>query len=298
MALAPPDDFRTVAIPAALRPRPTGAARMGAAFRWLTEWWALVILLVMLFFCFVWPLVYPLADSNYGDLGELNWVPFSPGHILGTDHLGVDELSRVLAGGRTSITISVMSVAIGMIVGTAIGVVAGYLGGIVETVLARVLDVLLAVPSLVLALIIVTYLGGSAQNLILAISFFVMPSFGRLARAATLRLRERTFILAGRLSGSSRVRIMVRHIVPNIFPQLLTYALITVGTAIMIETSLSFLGLGIPEPAPSWGNMVGAAQTKLSSYPAAIIIPILFIFVTVLAINRLGDGLRARWSQQ
>jgi peptide/nickel transport system permease protein len=283
------------------RPAADEVAGRSSVRYWLRlagTWWPAALLAFMLLFCFVWPLVYSLPNPNYGNLGQVTLPPLSPGHILGTDQLGNDELSRALYGGRVSIVVSVCAVVIGMVIGTVIGVLAGYLGRAVEVTLMRVLDVFLAVPSLALSMVIVTYLGPSESHVIWAISFFTMPGFGRLARAATLRLRERSFIVASRLSGTSRVRLMLRHIVPNIFPPLLTYGLLMVGTAIMIETSLSFLGLGIPEPQPSWGNMVGDGQTLLSTQPYLVVIPVIFIFVTVLSINLLGDTLRSRWSQE
>lgn len=254
------------------------------------------LLAIMLAACFVVPLVYPLPDPAYGKLSEANLPPLSAGHVLGTDRLGGDLLSRALYGGRVSILIGCLAVLLGMAVGAVIGTVAGYQSGPAEVVLMRGLDMFLAFPSLVLAMVIVTYLGPSELHLALAISFFTMPGFGRLARAATLKLRDRSFIVAARLAGTPDWRIMLTHIGPSIFPPLLTYALLMIGVAIMIETSLSFLGLGVPEPHPSWGNMIGTGQTVLTTYPYMVIVPIVFLFLTVLAFNKLGDALRAQWS--
>ena len=180
-------------------------------------------------------------------------------------------------------------------VGGLLGTTAAYRGGMLDAVIMRVLDVLIAFPSLVLALAIAEGLGPSELHVIWALSFFSVPAFGRIARAATLRLREQTFMLAARLSGTRTRRMLLRHIAPNITPQLVTFGLLGVGVAIILEGALSFLGLGIPAPGPSWGNMIALGQGTLSATPELAAIPSAFLFVTVVSLNLLGDGLRARW---
>jgi peptide/nickel transport system permease protein len=159
----------------------------------------------------------------------------------------------------------------------------------------RILDVFLAFPALVLAIAIVTYLGQSELHVIWAISFFSIPAFARLARAETLSLRERIYIAAARLSGSGNRRILVRHVAPAVFPTLLTFSLLGVAISIIIESGLSFLGLGVPAEVPSWGKMIAVGQTYITSSPHLVIIPGIFLFVTIVALNLSGDALRARW---
>jgi peptide/nickel transport system permease protein len=159
----------------------------------------------------------------------------------------------------------------------------------------RVVDVLIAFPALVLALAIADGLGPSEVHVIWALSFFSIPAFARISRAATLRLQGQTFMLAARLSGTRGWRILLRHVAPNIMPQLVTFGLLGMGVAIILEGALSFLGLGIPAPGPSWGNMIALGQGTLSASPALVLIPSVFLFATVLSLNLLGDGLRAHW---
>ena len=255
-------------------------------------------LITMVLACFVWPQIYHLPNPVLGELTQPLRAPLTAGHVLGTDQLGNDVLSRILYGGRISIEVGLGTTSIGMLVGGTLGATAAFFGGLYEIVAMRCLEVLLSVPSLILAIIISTYFGPSELHVIWAISFFSIPAFARLSRANTLRLRERTFMSAARLSGSSGRRILIRHVVPNIVPSLLTFALLSVGVAIMIEAALSFLGLGVPPPAPSWGNMIAAGQVNLRAYPDLTLIPAVFLFSLVLSLNLLGDALRVRWGAE
>jgi peptide/nickel transport system permease protein len=185
---------------------------------------------------------------------------------------------------------------IGLFVGGGLGALAGYRGGYFDLLASRLLDVLIAFPVLVLALAIAESLGPSKLNTIFALSFFSVPSFARIARAETLQLRERTFILASKLSGTSDARVLARHVTPNILPQLLTFGLLGMGVIIILEGALSFFGLGVPAPAPSWGNMIADGQAVLSAQPRLVLLPSAFLFITVLCFNLVGDALRARWS--
>jgi peptide/nickel transport system permease protein len=164
-----------------------------------------------------------------------------------------------------------------------------------EAVVMRVLEVLLAFPALILAIVIATYLGPSEIHVIWAIAFFGIPAFARLARANTLKVRDSTFVLASQLLGTGNRRIILRHVAPHVVPQLMTFALLGVGIAIMVEAALSFLGLGVPPPGPSWGNMIAVGQANINSAPDLLLIPAAFLFATVLALNLLGDALRNRW---
>jgi len=253
--------------------------------------------LILLFgACFLWPLVYPVPKPIGGSVLEASLPPLSRGHIFGTDPVGNDVLSRVLYGGRVSLEIGLAVNVIGIAIGGLLGSVAAYRGRIVDAVIMRVLDVLIAFPGIVLALAIAEGLGPSELHTIWALSFFSVPAFGRIARAATLRLREQTFMLAASLSGTRGWRMLLRHVAPNIVPQLTTFGLLGVGVTIILAGALSFLGLGVPLPTPDWGNMIAQGQVSLTSNPYLVVIPGIFLFAATAAFNLLGDGLRARWS--
>ena len=279
------------AVARASRARGRGRARN------LRVWLSAGFLIVLVCACFLWPLVYPVPKPTGGSILESGLPPLSPGHIFGTDPVGNDVFSRILYGGRVSFEVGVSVTAIGLVIGGVLGTAAGYWGGAVDTVIMRVLDVLIAFPALVLALAIAEGLGPSEMHVIWALSFFSIPAFGRIARSATLALRGQTFMLAARLSGTSRRRMILRHVVPNIMPQLLTFSLLGIGVAIILEGALSFLGLGIPLPEPSWGSMIAQGQGTLSASPELVLIPSAFLFVTVVALNVLGDALRERWAR-
>jgi peptide/nickel transport system permease protein len=253
------------------------------------------VLALLLFFCFIWPLVYPVPPPVGGSILDSGLPMWSPGHIFGTDTVGNDIMSRILYGGRVSFEVAAAVQVIGLIVGGLLGMIAGYRGGTLEAVLMRVLDVFIAFPSLVLVLAIVDSLGQSELNVIWALSAFSIPAFARVTRAATLRLRDQPFVVAARLSSVKTWRILSGHIVPNVMPQLLTFSLLGAGVVIILEGALDFLGYGIPDPEPSWGKMIAAGQTMLSVSPSLVIVPSIFLFVTVVCLNMLGDGLRALW---
>jgi peptide/nickel transport system permease protein len=254
------------------------------------------VLLFIAAACFLWPLVDSgLPGPTSGELDEALRPFLSPGHLLGTDALGNDILSRLLYGGRVSLEVGLGANAIGLLVGGFIGMFAGFKGGLVESTIMRVLDVFLAFPALILAIVIATYLGPSKLNVIWAISLFSVPAFSRLARAATLRLREQVYISAAKLAGHRDRTILLRHVAPNVLPQLLTFGLLSVGIAIVVEATLSFLGLGVPPPQASWGNMISAGQADLAAHPELVLVPSALLFVTVMALNLLGDALRRRW---
>jgi peptide/nickel transport system permease protein len=254
------------------------------------------VILLMAIACFLGPTILSLPPPVGGDIVNADLPMFSPGHPLGTDQVGNDMLSRVLHGGRTSLQIAVAVAGAGLIFGGLLGALAGYAGGKIDPVIMRTVDVLIAFPSLVLALAVAQSLGPSKENTILAIAPFAIAANTRIARAATLQLREQTFMTAARLCGTPGHRILLRHVAPNILPNMLTFALLGMGIIIILEGALSFLGLGVPAPAPSWGNMIATGQQTLAATPRYVLIPSAFLFVTVLAFNMLGDALRARWS--
>jgi peptide/nickel transport system permease protein len=280
-----------------LKERPQGRLRAALRRRNLDLWIPGTLLGLLVAACFLVPLVGAVADPLAGDLTETLRPLLSRGHLLGTDTIGRDVLSRVLYGGRISIEVALGVNVVGIVIGGLIGTFAGFRGGATESVITRLLDMLLAFPALVLAMVVATYLGSSELNVILAISFFSVPAYARLARAATLGLREQVYVSAARLSGRSDRAILLRHIAPNVVPQLLTYSLLQVGIVVVIEATLSFLGIGIPASEPSWGNMISSGQVYLSTNPALVLVPSAFLFVTVMCLNLLGDGLRTRWGK-
>ena len=275
-----------------------GPSRFGTIAKSLELWLPAGFLILLVLACFVWPDIYHVPSPVNGQLGDGMKPPLSPGHLFGTDQLGEDILSRILYGGRVSLEVGFGATFLGLLVGGGLGTIAAFKGGTVENVVMRILEVFLAFPALILAIIVATYLGPSELHVIWAISFFAVPAFGRLARANTLRLRDQTFIHASELSGTPDRRIIVRHIAPNIFPPVMTFALLGVGVAIIVEASLGFLGLGVPPPAPSWGNMIAVGQQQLATSPDLVLIPAAFLFATVVSLNLLGDALRLRWGGQ
>lgn len=257
---------------------------------------ALVVLVTL--GCFVAPLVLPIPKPTGGNVVDAYLPAFSRGHLLGTDPNGNDILARVLYGGRNSLFVAIAVNVVGIAVGGTFGALSAYFGGATDMLIMRVFDVFIAFPALVLILAVAQSLGPSKLNTIMALAFFSVPAMARISRAATLNLREQPFMAAAKLCGTSWRRTLLRHIAPNIAPQLLTFAILGMGLIIVIEGALSFLGLGIPPPAPSWGNMIAEGQASLSATPMLVIWPSLVLFVTVLAFNLLGDALRSRWSSR
>lgn len=251
---------------------------------------AAVTLLVLA--CFVGPLVLPLPPPVGGNVLDSALPPGSPGHLLGTDVNGNDVLSRLLHGGRSSLIVGVVVNVVGLLVGGTVGAISAYLGGRADSVIMRALDVLIAFPSLVLLVVLAQILGPSLRNTILALTAFSIPAVSRIARSATLRVMSMPFLRAAELSGSPWWRILLRHIVPNIAPQLTTFAMLGMGLVIVTEGALSFLGLGIPAPRPSWGNMIFDAQQSLSATPLLVLWPALALLLTVLSFNLLGENIR------
>lgn len=254
------------------------------------------ILLLILVACFGLPAAVGLPSPVGGSVLEANLPPFSARHLLGTDLNGNDVLSRIVHGGQASIAIAVSVNVIGLLLGGTIGAVSGYLGRFVDALIMRVLDVFIAFPSLVLVLAVAQGLGGGVLNTIWSLSLFSVPAFARVARSATLRVRGQAFVTSAELSGGGPWRIVLRHVAPNIAPQLITFALLGVGVVMVIEGGLSFLGFGIEAPRPSWGNMIAQGQQGLFTRPSLVLLPSSMLFLTVLSCNLLGEALRRRWS--
>jgi peptide/nickel transport system permease protein len=254
------------------------------------------LLILIIAACFLYPLVGNVPSPVGGSVLDASLPIGTPGHLLGTDQDGNDIFSRLLYGGRVSLEVGAATQVIGIAAGGLIGMIAGYSRGFLAAVLMRLLDILIAFPSLVLALAIAEGLGPGELHVIWALSFYSVPAFARLARAATLRLRDQNFMLAASLSGTPRWRIVAFHLAPNLLPQQLTFALLGAGVAIIQEGALSFLSLGVPPPGASWGNMIASGEQTLSVQPSLVVIPCLALLITVAALNLVGDALRARWS--
>jgi len=234
----------------------------------------------------------PIPSPTYIDMLGKRALP-SAEHWLGNDQLGRDVFSRLVHGGRISLTVGLLAPVIGVTVGGALGMLAGYFRGRFETFVSGGVDVLLAFPPLVFALAVTTYLGQSVLNITLVIGILGIPAFTRVARAVTLSLSEREFVTAARALGATHTRILLRELLPNVALPLVAFFLLGVAVTIVVEGALSFLGLGVPPPAPSWGSMIGEGRESLDIAPWLAFMPATVMFLTVLSFNIVGDTLRA-----
>jgi peptide/nickel transport system permease protein len=220
--------------------------------------------------------------------------PPSAAYPFGTDEFGRDILSRVIYGGRPVLASSMISVVVAMLIGVSIGTLAGYVGGHTDNILMRMIDVMLSFPAILLAILIVGALGPGLGNAIVAITFSLIPSFGRLARALTLSLSNDQYVLASRSIGATHTRLVLRHLLPNMMPPVIVQATAMLAIAIAYASALGFLGLGVEPPTPDWGLMVSEGQRLIFDAIWVPLFPGLAITVTVLSVNFLGDGLRDR----
>lgn len=237
--------------------------------------------------------VFAPHPPNFSNLREVRKPP-SWNHPLGTDLTGRDVLSRVIYGGRISLSVGVFAVAIYVAIGSGLGAVAGFFGGLIDAVIMRVTDTMMSLPTLLIIIVFVSIAGPSLTSVIAVIGLLGWPGTCRLVRAQVLTLREQEFITAARVIGCNDARIILRHLLPNVVSLLIVVATFGMATAILLEASLSFLGLGVRPPTASWGGMLHDAQspTVLSDLPWLWIAPGFMIGITVLAINFMGDGLR------
>jgi peptide/nickel transport system permease protein len=260
--------------------------RLGTLF-WLAVGWTLLVLAAAAFADLL-----PLPSPTDMDMLERR-APFSALHWLGTDTLGRDELSRLIHGARISLTVGLCAPVIGLVFGGALGMLAGYFRGRFETLVVGSMDVLLAFPPLILALAVTAYLGQSLLNLTCILGVLGIPAFMRVARASTLTLARREFVIAAQALGATHARILLRELLPNVFLPLLAFFLLGVAVTIVVEGALSFLGLGVPPPISSWGSMIGEGRESLEIAPRLAFIPAAAMFLTVLSFNLVGDTLRA-----
>ena len=237
------------------------------------------------------PLLTPY-DPNMMDTVNSFLPPGSPGHIFGTDNFGRDLFSRVIYGSRVSLIVGVASIAIGGTIGTVLGLVAAFYGGKIDNVIMRIMDGLFAFPFVLLSIALMTVLGNGLHNIIVAVSVVNIPGFTRIARGAALTVKELDYVDAARALGAKNSRLIFSHIFPNCMASLIVYATMSVAGAILSEAALSFLGLGIAPPDPSWGGILRAGQEYIQIAPQICIFSGVAILVTVLGFNLFGDGLR------
>jgi peptide/nickel transport system permease protein len=251
-----------------------------------TAWLALVLL------CAAGAGLLPVSPPDRIDWANLAAGPGVGGHLLGTDTMGRDILSRLLFGARVSLVVGILAPAIGLLIGCLLGVVAGYRGGITDRMISGGIDAFLAFPRFVFMLMVMFVFGANLSNLTLALGLVCAPAFARVARANTMKLASREFVLAARAAGASDTAIVLREILPNIVAPLLVYMLLAMGLVIIAEGSLGFLGLSVPAPTPSWGGMIAEGREALDQAPHVSIIPTGVMFLTILSVNLIGDRLQ------
>jgi peptide/nickel transport system permease protein len=253
------------------------------------------IILVLVLTAIFAPFVAPY-DPTIGSLGDRLTPPSwqeggNSAHILGTDVLGRDTLSRLIYGGRTSLAVAVIAILVAGSMGSLLGIAAGYLGGWVDIIIMRVVDLAFSFPTILLAMVLAVVFEPSFLNIILVISLVLWAEYARMARGETLRVKEMDFVALAQVAGISKVRIMLRHILPNVASSLIVLATLQVGIVIILESSLSFLGVGIPPPTPDWGSMIAEGRSYVVSAWWLSVVPGVAIVVTVLSFNLLGDTL-------
>lgn len=258
---------------------------------WLAVGWVAIVVLAA-----VLANVLPLPNPESQNYGALNAAP-GIHHLLGTDDLGRDLLSRLIFGARVSLVVGFGSVAIGMLIGGTLGLISGYKGGTLDISLNAGAFVLLAFPAIVAVIAVVAFWGANLWKITVVIGVATIPLLFRVVRAASLTFANRDFVVAARTLGAKSSRIVLREILPNVVPAAVTFGLITVAGVIVIEGSLAFLGLSVPPPTPSWGNMIseGASNGNLNTNPYIMMWPVIAMFLLLLSINLIGDRLRQRF---
>lgn len=250
----------------------------------------IILLLFIITFSFLGPMVYT-TDPFKIDLSN-DLASNSSSHPLGTDDFGRDILARLMYGGRVSLSIGFIVILISASLGTILGAMAGYYGGILDTVLMRIVDIFLSFPGILLALTLISFLGNSIGNLILALFLMGWVSYARLSRGIALKIREEDFIFAEKALGASDFYIIIKHILPFVIPTIIIQASLGISAIIIAETGLSFLGLGVPLTYPSWGNMIDTGRNLILTNPLILLYPSVLLMITVIGFNYLGEGLR------
>lgn len=251
---------------------------------------SLIYLFILVILSIVAPFIVPY-DPEAQDLTKMMMAP-NGAHWFGTDELGRDIFSRILLGGQAAIQAGLIAIMIPLVVGVPLGIISGYLGGIVDDIFMRIVDAILSFPAILLALGITGALGVSLWNAMIAIGIIFTPQFARLARGQTLQVRREPYVEAAKISGAGPMWIMFRHILPNILSPIIVQASFSFSLAILVEASLSFLGMGAQSPQISWGGMLHQAYSMIFVNPMMMVFPGLAILISVLAGNFLGDGLR------
>jgi peptide/nickel transport system permease protein len=256
--------------------------------------WVVVLGMVIILFFVIAAVFAPWLAPYNPDKIDMNNSLLQPSkdHLLGTDSLGRDTLSRTIYGTRISLEIGFFVVVLGSVAGMALGLVAGYFGSWIQAIVMRFIDMMMAFPMLILALLIASLLGGGINNVIMALSFAMIPAYARLMCGQVITVRENDYILMVRSMGASHTRIMLRHLLPNCFPPLIVMMTMMLGTTILAEAGLSFLGIGVQPPIATWGNMVNDGRQYLLTNPILSFAPGLAIMLVVYAFNMVGDGLR------
>ncbi|UPA29977.1 ABC transporter permease [Terrisporobacter glycolicus] len=251
---------------------------------------ALTVIGVLCVAC-IFAFLSPFDPNKINPVGGLK----SPGksNLFGTDNMGRDYFTRTLYGGRISLTVGFLSMLISTAFGTIVGTISGYFGGKIDSLITRFIDILMCIPTFFLIIVINSYLGSGIQNIILVIGLLGWMSIARIVRAETLSVKEREYILYAKSVGQSHFNIIFKHIIPSILPTIIVTSSINIASAILMESSLSFLGLGVQQPNASWGSMLKDAQAYLGQAPYMAIFPGMFILLTVLSFNLIGDTLRS-----
>jgi peptide/nickel transport system permease protein len=226
---------------------------------------------------------------------EQRFMPPGPVHLFGTDNFGRDNFSRIMTGAQFTLFVAISTVFIGLLFGIILGLPAGFFGGISDEVVMRLIDALTSFPGILLALVMTTVLDRGKFTIVIALGILFVPSFTRIVRSGALQYKESEFVKSAQVFGASPLRIMFAHILPNIYPQLLATVVIGLSNAILAESGMSYLGLGIQPPTPSWGRMLFEAQTYLFNAPWYAIAPGVMIAVSVLGFNYIGEGIRKKY---
>ena len=252
----------------------------------------LVLILLVIILALCAPLIYDYKSDIVKNHVRERMLPPSPEHWFGTDDLGRDILARVIWGARYSLAVGVVAVMFALVVGVTLGAIAGYVGGVFEDIVMRVCDIFSSIPSVLLAIAVVSAMGKSTVNLMIAVGLASSAPFTRVARAAVLVVRDEEYVEAARAIGMRDWQIILDHILPNCVSQIIVQATLRVGSAIISAAQLSFLGLGVPAPAPEWGSMLSTGRQFIRDYSYMTLFPGLAIMLCVLSLNLLGDGLR------